>query len=596
MDIINKKWSVIPSYSTVPHIFRTECRNMNGRSVQKAIRDEFQLWSADTPVFIEAPTGTGKTSFVYDSLIQYALSQGKTVLLVSNRIALNEQQQKDLRTRFPDTNDSPDFRVSAFPKDVQQYFVNRNIATVTYQGLAGFLKLLPPFESLIKSWGENLAYVVFDEVHFGYSDALFNSNSGAILSEAASVFRNAVRIYMTATPWQIAAEVVRNEVNTLFNPPQFRLKDAVSYVPTADSLLKKSELARLRERTMLYYKMEADYSDYRLHFFGDDLDYPELPPKHPLLSGIKKKSIRALLSHVYRTAKADNKWLIFVDNKNYGQMIRDRLNAVKIQAIYFDAETKKPKKVWDNLITNQHFDCDVLIATPVIENGINIWDNQVKNVAIFSIDRTTFIQELGRKRKSPYEIVNVWALVPSEKNLAGLEKKIEWHLRIADDLGHFSSYGKAVQLLWDDYQKSSYRALYYVDEAGKYHANSYVERILRAKRDYIWELIRKQNYMDIVAGWLNGVVTVDFHESVPEQTSKLYDLLIHYKGQTLPDDAFKPIRQAIVDEVSARRIEYIRDDRKDSLAPTTLNRFLQAMDLPFRVKKSKKQWEILPQE
>ena len=277
-------------------------------------------------------------------------------------------------------------------------------------------------------------------------------------------------------------------------------------------------------------------------------------------------------------------------------MIRDRLNAVKIQAIYFDAETKKPKKVWDNLITNQHFDCDVLIATPVIENGINIWDNQVKNVAIFSIDRTTFIQELGRKRKSPGEIVNVWALVPSEKNLAGLEKKIEWHLRIADDLGRSSSYGKAVQLLWDDYQKISYRALYYVDEAGKYHANSYVERILRAKRDYIRELIRKQNYMDIVAGWLDGVVIDDFHEAVPEQTSKLYDLLIRYKGQTLPDDAFKPIRQAIVDEVSARQIEYIRDDRKDSLAPTTLNRFLQAMDFPFRVKKSKKQWEILLQE
>lgn len=144
MDIINKKWSVMPSHSTVPHIFRTECRNANGGPVQKAIGDEFQLWSADTPVFIEAPTGTGKTSFVYNSMIPYALSQGKTVLLVSNRIALNEQQQKNLSIQFPDTNENPDFRVSAFPKDVQQYFVNRNIATVTYQGLAGFLKLLPP--------------------------------------------------------------------------------------------------------------------------------------------------------------------------------------------------------------------------------------------------------------------------------------------------------------------------------------------------------------------------------------------------------------------------------------------------------------------
>lgn len=146
MDIINKKWSVIPSYSTVPHTFRTECKNMNGRSVQKAIGDEFQLWSADTPVFIEAPTGTGKTSFVYNSIIPYALSQEKTVLLVSNRIALNEQQQKDLRTRFPDTNDSPDYRVSAFPKDVQQYFVNRNIATVIRDWLV-FLNYYRPLRA-----------------------------------------------------------------------------------------------------------------------------------------------------------------------------------------------------------------------------------------------------------------------------------------------------------------------------------------------------------------------------------------------------------------------------------------------------------------
>ena len=162
------------------------------------------------------------------------------------------------------------------------------------------------------------------------------------------------------------------------------------------------------------------------------------------------------------------------------------------------------------------------------------------------------------------------------------------------NLKHLGSYGKAVQLLWDDYQKISYRTLFYVDEKGKYHVNHYVEKILQDKYDYIQQLIINQNYRDIAAGWLNGVVTGDFNEDISEQSSKLYDLLTRYEGQTLTDDAFKPIRQAIVDEVSARKIEYIRNDRKDSLAPTTLNRFLQAMDFPFRVKKSKKQWEVLP--
>ncbi len=593
MDIINREWSIHIPKAPVPYTFRTECREMKGRSVQNAIGDEFMLWRADTPVFIEAPTGTGKTSFVYNKLIPHALSEGNTVLLVSNRISLNDQQKKDLSIRFPEDAEDPDYQVSAFPEEVQKYFVHHSIAAVTYQGLGRFLELLGLYDRRIKAWCDNLAYVIFDEIHFGYSDALFNGHCRAILEKSTKAFRDVVRVYMTATPWNIIGEVIKNECESIFGLNHFDIsKNTFPYVPSDSGKLQFSELWGKRVFVMLYYKMEADYSDYRLRYFGDNLDYPSLPPKHPVLSGVKKKNVRALLSYIYRTASPENKWLVFVDNKKTGQKIKERLTNAKIQAVYFDADTKKPKKTWDDLIVRQRFDSEVLISTQVIENGVNIIGSEIKNIAIFSIERTTFIQELGRKRKAPSEIVNVWAYVPSIERLTGMQKKIGWHLKIANQLRSTRDYGKAVSLLWDYHKSISYRSLYYVNEDGKFCVNPYAEEILRNKYRYIAELLENDNYMEIVVGWLNGVVIEDSFEGTAEQPSKLNDLLLDYVGKTITDSDFTPVRQAIVAEATKRQIKYIRDDRKDSLSAKSLNHLLKMLEIPLELSKSCKQWKI----
>ena len=42
-------------------------------------------------IFIESQTGTGKTTFVLDVLVPYAMEKGREVLFLSNRFLLKEQ-------------------------------------------------------------------------------------------------------------------------------------------------------------------------------------------------------------------------------------------------------------------------------------------------------------------------------------------------------------------------------------------------------------------------------------------------------------------------------------------------------------------------
>ena len=44
------------------------------------------------------------------------------------------------------------------------------------------------------------------------------------------------------------------------------------------------------------------------------------------------------------------------------------------------------------------FNCDVLITTSVLDNGVNIKDPDVKNIVLITDDEVEFKQMLGRKR------------------------------------------------------------------------------------------------------------------------------------------------------------------------------------------------------
>ena len=54
--------------------------------VKDALESEVDYWRSCQPVLLDAPTGCGKTTFVYDVLVKRVMEKGKNLLLISNRL------------------------------------------------------------------------------------------------------------------------------------------------------------------------------------------------------------------------------------------------------------------------------------------------------------------------------------------------------------------------------------------------------------------------------------------------------------------------------------------------------------------------------
>lgn len=59
--------------------------------LNEVMGDVYKQWNGGDSVFISAPTGVGKTTFVLQQLVPEAKSRGKEVLFLSNRTVLRDQ-------------------------------------------------------------------------------------------------------------------------------------------------------------------------------------------------------------------------------------------------------------------------------------------------------------------------------------------------------------------------------------------------------------------------------------------------------------------------------------------------------------------------
>ena len=132
---------------------------------------------------------------------------------------------------------------------------------------------------------------------------------------------------------------------------------------------------------------------------------------------IKPQNIRIIRNReelVDIVTEGNHKWLIFIDNINYGKVLRNSI-IKKMRAL----ERKEPSESIngkvrlitsgykqdqdavdevDRIIRTQAPSAKVLIVTSVLDNGVNIRDIDVRNVVLFADTETEFIQMLGRKR------------------------------------------------------------------------------------------------------------------------------------------------------------------------------------------------------
>lgn len=325
----------------------------------------------------------------------------------------------------------------------------------------------------------------------------------------------------------------------------------------------------------------------------------------------------ALIDQMNPVPNAKDKWLIFVDKKSSGQKMQAALREKGISVAYIDSAIKKPKSAWKKLIEEEKLETDVLCATPVIECGVNVADDSVHHVAILCTDRTTFVQLLGRKRRKQNECVDLWVWLPDQEYFQKMKKKMEWYLRLSQNLQESkknypkreAQYAQCAKTLWNNKDSLEYESLFYVDNAGMFAVNEYVQYVLRKRYEFIKCLAESNDpelFKKTVEGWLE-IESIDVealpsvYSRIPEELfsnerKQLSRALKRENGKELSEENFKPIRKRIVDLIEATRIEKIRDDRRNTLSAKTLNRYLVILKMPYSIRKSKKIWTITATE
>lgn len=340
---------------------------LNLKWVTEIIGDEYKKWRKGDIITIQAQTGTGKTYFIKNELIPF-MDYHEHMLILANRINLKRQLKKDLLKNMREE----------IPKDIKE-LDNRikfgNVIIMSYQQLNAI--------SNGEEYGQgklNLDfydYIVCDECHFILSDSGFNNKAEySIPSLIRDNNNNAIKIFITATMEEIKPiieKAYKDNINIGFGI----------------------------KPTLYDYTTGTDYSYLNAKYFNNLKD---------IALTIKNANIE------------NGKWLVFVTKKKDAKYLKDTIGDQKKVTII--TKDTKDNEDLNSIINESKFKSDVLICTKALDNGVNIQDENVKNIVVMAWDRITFIQELGRIRQDiehPYEI-NLYIHTRSKKAFDALIK------------------------------------------------------------------------------------------------------------------------------------------------------------------------------
>lgn len=357
---------------SIRHVIQVEC----GRGkVTDGIGDHYQIeigrdfgietdtvdrWEPSQPVFISAQTGQGKNYFIENALIPYVKRlniknrTNQKVLILSNRLALKCQIKKRL-----DGNDDPD-------NEEGQIYPYKEFADVmTYQSL---LEQMRHLEKVQANGVSKYIYIICDEAHFFTSDAMFNPHTHKILSAIVKLFSNAIRVYMSATPYE-----------------------CLEYIIKYESIYKS-------QCPMAFYHFKRDYSYLNIFSYS---------------------SIRELYNEIVMSVNHDGKkWLIFIDDKEKCKTVKEELEVYgndagcpmiieyedsKISKIFAVDATSKKNEDYRAIVEAEKLigDTRVLITTSVLDNGVNL--TGIDNIVISDMSKVKCLQMVGRARVKGYD-------------------------------------------------------------------------------------------------------------------------------------------------------------------------------------------------
>ncbi len=368
--------------------------------ISEIIKNDYENWRHNQVVFISAPTGSGKTTFVLENLVEYAALKGQKILYLVNRSILKEYLQKKI-----DIEVKKKLRRNKLISDDS---VNNVIKVKLYQEIELRCKEDSQYLNNEKS---EFDYIIADECHYFFADSTFNTYT-QLSYDWITNKKNAILIFMSATIDRIEKKIrsdICYEIKDENEPDIF-----LGFENNSDI---KYDIGRRAKE----YDAENDYSYLNWNALEDIEDITEL---------VKSKG---------------GKWLIFVDSIKKGKEIDKFLNDSGIDSKFIDAKSRNRDELFEtvnSIVKLEKFEQQVIVATSVMDNGISIKDLELRNIIIMADVPEEFIQMLGRKRRfSDSEKLDVYILRRTQGEFEKRRKEVENHIEFIE---HFLQYPELV--------------------------------------------------------------------------------------------------------------------------------------------------------
>lgn len=544
-----------------------EVRTFCERWLVNGIQEDYKNWlprgverhQKASRIFIESPTGTGKSSFILDKLFPFAAESNYNVLYLANRSALN-QQIKNALTRKLEVK-------GKIKKDEATFYLPGSFCCLTvinYQAIS-----LNPMA--LKMFLSDYAYIVFDEAHFFVEDSLFNAKTGLLLKSVLNESPDAVWIFLSAT---------------LDGSEELLLTAADKIQPNnlIDANLNK---VVFRDHCIVY-KNNYQSAVYTPSFF---------------------RGIDDLMPVINRTA--GEKWLIFISSIQRGKALQQRIKKeTGRKAVFLSSENKADKR-WKTLSTEERYDEDVLITTKVLDNGVNISDKGVRHIVIPFCDQTEFMQMLGRRRTAEGERVYLYVEVPTIQKVNTLRHGVETKRNAINGVKRCAPNRRNALLakMWEAGRKDI-NSLFYINETGNLTPNFLAEKKLKQLSDFYGMLAAHYKegacYEKTVLTWIKMEKSepVYLGQTVSEG---IIGFLSHWEGekiQVVEWESFYKEFESLYNQECRNRFpidsaEYQKAVSVRKAPPrrkSTVNHQMQILGLPYKLNKENNCWVLHKQK
>lgn len=308
------------------------------------------------------------------------------------------------------------------------------------------------------------------------------------------------------------------------------------------------------------------------------------------------------LHEVIKKIDASNeKWMIFVDSKELGKMITSELGE---KAVFISSESStddpEAKAEYDHITRHECFKHQVLVATSVLDNGINIKDRKVKNVVIAHNDRIELVQMLGRKRCiDENDSFDLYLLYTDKDDIVkalqlNRKEQQQW-LDTQNYLGSNDGFPPFSYSLNSEEGKAQREIIYMNEQKRKFAFNWLGFRGLKTKEAMLMELAKANDIFQAKLDWIfkgHGIPPVGSSEQdvIGRRIVRIMDAVKPFMQRCYPvkSAGFKSFREVfsrtLWENFTLDKEEHHRPDR--ILKAAKINAICRRLGIPIELEKT----------